>query len=49
MTPDTAARPGSLVVVGTGLIGASVALAARARGTTVTLVDSDPAAVAVAR
>ena len=41
-------RPTSLVVVGTGLIGTSVALAARRRGVPVTLLDTDPTAVAVA-
>ncbi|BCJ58052.1 prephenate dehydrogenase [Micromonospora endophytica] len=38
----------SVVVVGAGLIGASVGLAARAQGLSVTLLDEDPAAVAEA-
>jgi prephenate dehydrogenase len=35
--------PGSVVVIGTGLIGTSVALALRERGTVVWLTDADPA------
>src|SRR3954468_9845163 len=40
--------PDSVVVVGTGLIGASVALALREHGVRVLLADRDPAAVRVA-
>ena len=40
--------PGSAVIVGTGLIGTSVALALRARGTEVWLSDADPAAARLA-
>lgn len=36
-------RPATVVVVGTGLIGTSIALALRERGTAVWLADSDPA------
>jgi prephenate dehydrogenase len=36
--------PGSVVVIGTGLIGTSIALALRERGATVWLSDADPAA-----
>jgi prephenate dehydrogenase len=39
---------GRVVVIGTGLIGTSVALAMSARGTTVLLTDRDPAAAALA-
>ncbi len=39
---------GRLTIVGTGLIGASLGLAARARGVRVTGWDTDPAALAVA-
>jgi prephenate dehydrogenase len=39
---------GSVVVLGTGLIGTSVALALRERGTTVWLADSEPRAVGLA-
>ncbi|MEV6601744.1 prephenate dehydrogenase [Actinoplanes sp. NPDC051346] len=48
MSDPRPARPASLAVVGAGLIGASIALAARAAGLTVTLADRDPAAVAEA-
>lgn len=41
-------RPASLLVVGAGLIGTSVGLAASSRGLPVTLLDEDPQAVAVA-
>jgi len=41
--PDETA-PGSVVVIGTGLIGTSIALALRERGATVWLSDADPAA-----
>ncbi len=41
-------RPGSVVVVGTGLIGTSVALALREQGVPVWLADRDPAAVPLA-
>lgn len=41
-------RPGSVVVVGTGLIGTSVALALREQGVPVWLADRDAAAVALA-
>jgi prephenate dehydrogenase len=40
--------PASVIVVGTGLIGTSVALALRAQGVTVWLADSDPAAARLA-
>jgi prephenate dehydrogenase len=40
--------PASAVIVGTGLIGTSVALALRARGVTVWLADADPAAARLA-
>jgi prephenate dehydrogenase len=40
--------PGSVVVVGTGLIGTSAALALRRHGTRVWLADADPAAAALA-
>jgi prephenate dehydrogenase len=40
--------PASVIVVGTGLIGTSVALALRPRGVTVWLADSDPAAARLA-
>lgn len=40
--------PASVVVIGTGLIGTSVALALRPRGVTVWLADSDPAAARLA-
>lgn len=43
-----AVRPASLLVVGTGLIGTSIALAARSDGLRVTLRDADPTAVAAA-
>lgn len=40
--------PASVVVVGTGLIGTSIALALAERGVRVWLADSDPAAVRLA-
>jgi prephenate dehydrogenase len=40
--------PAAVVVIGTGLIGTSVALALRERGTTVWLSDTDPAAARLA-
>jgi prephenate dehydrogenase len=40
--------PASVIVVGTGLIGTSVALALRPQGVTVWLADSDPAAARLA-
>jgi prephenate dehydrogenase len=43
-----AAPPASVVVVGTGLIGTSVALALREQGVSVWLADRDPAAVRLA-
>jgi prephenate dehydrogenase len=41
-------RPGSAVVIGTGLIGTSIALALRAAGTAVWLSDADPPAARLA-
>ncbi len=41
-------QPASAVVIGTGLIGTSVALALRSRGVTVWLADTDPAAAQLA-
>ncbi len=41
-------RPASAVVIGTGLIGTSVALALRARGSTVWLADADPSSARLA-
>jgi prephenate dehydrogenase len=46
MSPVTA--PASVIVIGTGLIGTSVALALRRRGVAVWLADSDPAAARLA-
>jgi prephenate dehydrogenase len=46
MSPVTA--PASVIVIGTGLIGTSVALALRPRGVAVWLADSDPAAARLA-
>ena len=43
-----AAGPGEVVVIGTGLIGTSVALALRDRGAEVWLADADPAAARLA-
>jgi prephenate dehydrogenase len=40
--------PASAVIIGTGLIGTSIALALRARGTAVWLADTDPAAARLA-
>lgn len=51
MTPETtgtSAPAGPVLVVGTGLIGTSVALALRGSGVAVWLEDADPAALAVA-
>ena len=42
------AAPGTVVVVGTGLIGTSIALAVRARGATVWLSDADDSAARLA-
>ena len=44
----TVTSPASVIVVGTGLIGTSVALALRPQGVTVWLADSDPAAARLA-
>jgi prephenate dehydrogenase len=41
--PGTTTPPGRVLIAGTGLIGTSVALALRARGTEVFLSDADPA------
>ncbi|WP_067128711.1 prephenate dehydrogenase [Microtetraspora malaysiensis] len=49
MTPIQDGTIGSVVVVGTGLIGTSVALALRERDVRVYLADRDPAAVRLAR
>jgi prephenate dehydrogenase len=46
--PPEGPAPASAVVIGTGLIGTSVALALRARGVVVWLADSDPAAARLA-
>ncbi len=43
-----AAAPASAVIIGTGMIGTSVALALRSRGVTVWLADADPAAARLA-
>ena len=43
-----AAGPGKVVVIGTGLIGTSVALALREKGTEVFLSDADPATAKLA-
>jgi len=48
MTGPAAAPPRVAVVVGTGLIGTSIALALRERGTEVWLSDADPAAARLA-
>lgn len=48
MTSPARTSPASVIVVGTGLIGTSVALALRPRGVTVWLADSDPAAARLA-
>ena len=52
MTPSAAGTggtaPGPVVVIGTGLIGTSVALALRGRGVRVWLADADPAAARLA-
>ncbi len=44
----SAPRPGSVAVIGTGLIGTSIALALRKHGVEVWLSDRDPAAAAMA-
>jgi len=46
--PAATAGPASVVVIGAGLIGTSVALAMRARGARVFLTDRDPAAAQLA-
>ena len=48
MTSPARTSPASVIVVGTGLIGTSVALALRPRGVSVWLADSDPAAARLA-
>ena len=48
MTAAAAGAPASAVVIGTGLIGTSVALALRQRGTAVWLADHDPASARLA-
>ena len=48
MTSPARTSPASVIVIGTGLIGTSVALALRPRGVTVWLADSDPAAARLA-
>ena len=48
MTAPAATAPGSAVIVGTGLIGTSIALALRERGTQVWLSDTDVAAARLA-
>jgi prephenate dehydrogenase len=45
---EPVSQPASAVIIGTGLIGTSVALALRARGVTVWLADTDPAAARLA-
>jgi prephenate dehydrogenase len=47
-SPPEGPAPGSAVIIGTGLIGTSVALALRSRGVTVWLADADPAAAQLA-
>ena len=46
--PPEGPAPASAVVIGTGLIGTSVALALRSRGVAVWLADADPAAARLA-
>jgi prephenate dehydrogenase len=46
--PGAVASPGRVVVIGTGMIGTSVALALRERGAEVWLADRDPAAARLA-
>ena len=48
MTSPAETSPASVIVIGTGLIGTSVALALRPHGVTVWLADSDPAAARLA-
>ncbi|WP_405087184.1 prephenate dehydrogenase [Microbispora sp. NBC_01389] len=45
---ETKVAPGRVAVIGTGLIGTSIALALRGRGTEVLLADRDPAVVRLA-
>jgi prephenate dehydrogenase len=47
-TSPAETSPASVIVIGTGLIGTSVALALRPQGVTVWLADSDPAAARLA-
>ena len=47
-TSPAGTSPASVIVIGTGLIGTSVALALRPQGVTVWLADSDPAAARLA-
>ena len=49
MTPTEGGTIASVVIVGTGLIGTSIALALRGRSVRVYLADRDPAAVRLAR
>jgi prephenate dehydrogenase len=46
--PPEGPAPASAVIIGTGLMGTSVALALRSRGVTVWLADADPAAAQLA-
>jgi prephenate dehydrogenase len=48
VTSAAETSPASVIVIGTGLIGTSVALALRPQGVTVWLADSDPAAARLA-
>jgi prephenate dehydrogenase len=48
VTSPAETSPASVIVIGTGLIGTSVALALRPQGVTVWLADSDPAAARLA-
>jgi prephenate dehydrogenase len=48
VTAPAETAPASVIVIGTGLIGTSVALALRPQGVTVWLADSDPAAARLA-
>jgi prephenate dehydrogenase len=48
VTAPAETSPASVIVIGTGLIGTSVALALRPQGVTVWLADSDPAAARLA-
>ncbi|HET7902184.1 MAG TPA: prephenate dehydrogenase [Candidatus Nanopelagicales bacterium] len=49
MTPESGPGPSSVLIIGSGLIGASIGLGLRRRGTRVWLQDDDPTAVEVAR